>query len=130
MSRECYSERPILEDCLALDLRLLKRLGLFQSPVLLTFSFASADEPSVFVSYDQEKAPNWPRLLVGWENRPKQSFRVFYQVVPKDGYRRLLECSCGRTVRALYSQEFFGRFSCRHCSRLVYRSTRQSNQLE
>lgn len=121
-----YGAKTAVEDCVDLDVRRLKKLGVLDERPsgILTWNWSNG-EVRMRAAYELHGALLWLRYT--WQGVPVESVTgITYTEVPHGGARPWIICPlivkgvpCGRRVARLFlAGPYFG---CRHCYQLVYR---------
>ncbi len=125
-----YRRRPRVTDYRRLDLRDLRRAGIFDHPgergrIEWTDKWA--------VGFALELGETTGELRLAWPLGDERRYRVRVALstlaIPNGGYTWYMACpSCGRRVRVLY---LIGpRWECRRCGRLTYRSAQEHDKTQ
>lgn len=124
-----FHRRPIVEDCLFLDIRILKRQNQLEHgchAIIWTRSGEDAGSIQIVVAR--------PRVLLRYRARQgtesewthyEQELTICSTACHFGGFRQWWQCPrCGRRVAILYC--LVGTFACRHCNNLAHRSQLES----
>lgn len=99
-------------------------------------NWSSYGRPSGSAGYHVvERAPGRPLLVLTYTLGEREEVRDLLELVERPsnlpdspGRVVLVRCACGRLARTLYLCERRGRFRCRRCVGVVYRSSRESDR--
>ena len=124
-----FHRRPIVEDCLFLDVRILKRQNqLEHGSHAISWTRSGEDAGSIQIVVALPKVLLRYRTRLGtefeWTNN-KQELTICTTACHFGGFRQWWRCPrCGRRLAILYY--LVDAFACRHCNNLVHGSRLES----
>lgn len=134
--------KPVVEDCLILDVTMLSRQGWLKSGVTGAFEWISETTGQPILSVWSDVERDAKRNLVLWLRCVEPFRQAFYVPIRLEktkpnwgGTRSWMTCPveknggcCGRRVAKLYYAN--GSFGCRQCHNLTYRSCQDAHRWE
>jgi hypothetical protein len=120
--------KPLVEDCMSIDVRQLSRSGCLGPWRRYSFKWQNGCDIEI------ETKPDAVKLFYNVSSNGQQQENVYLKVplywTPCNygGKRPWFSCpGCGRRVAKLYLESRY--FLCRHCSNLAYSSQREDKQM-
>jgi len=126
--RHGYFNKPLVEDCLSIDVRILSRsgcLGTWQK-----YSLVWQNGCDILIETAPEAVKLFYNLSLNGQPQENVYIKVPLSWTPCNygGKRPWFSCpDCGRRVAKLYVESLF--FLCRHCNNLAYSSQREDRQM-